>query len=240
MIVFEIKNLNVKFDDSNVLKGINDYISKGEVYCLSGETGSGKTTLLKCMVGLIFPFSGKIELYGKNIFRFSQKEMLEYHKNCGFVFQNAALISNLSIYENLSLYYNYHTNLSEKEIYEKVRYFLDYFNFDNDLSLRPACLSIGERMIINIVRAISHNPEILFFDNPFASLDISNRKKLKKLILNLKRESKTIVIVSNDPDVIFDIGDRIAILYQGSIIEKGNVEEIKNVKDERVKDLLSI
>lgn len=240
MLVFEIKNLSVKFEDYYALRDITDFISKGEVYCIAGNTGSGKTTLLKSMVGLVFPTAGRVELYGKNIFKFSQKEMLEYHKNCGFVFQNAALISNLSIYENLSLYYNYHTYMSEEEIYDRIKYYLDYFGFDNDLSLRPASLSMGERMILNIVRAISHEPEILFFDNPFASLDTLAQRKVTKIISEMKQKGCTIILVTNDPEYIFSLADKVVILENGAIIEKGDIKEIKNTKNEEVKNLLGI
>ncbi len=239
MVTIEIKDLSVKFEDYFVLKNVNDYISKGEIYCIFGPTGSGKTTFLKTIVGLVFPHSGKVYIEGKNLFKFSQKQMLDFHKNCGFVFQNAALISNLSIYENLSLYYNYHTNMKEKEIYEISNYYLKQFNFDNDLSLRPASLSMGEKMIVNIVRAISHDPAYLFFDNPFASLDIINQRKVKKLILDMKENNKTIVVVTNDAKTIYEMADKIAIIEEGVIIEKGSKEEVFNTTNQRVKEILS-
>jgi len=240
MISIEIKNLNVKFENYQVLRNINDYIIKGEVYGIFGPTGSGKTSLLKSIVGLIFPESGKVEIMGKNVFKFSQKQMLDFHKNCGFVFQNSALISNLSIYENLSLYYNYHTDMKEKEIYEIVKYYLDFFNFDNDLSLRPASLSIGEKMIVNLVRAISHDPEFLFFDNPFSSLDPNSQRKVIKLILEQKEKNKTIVVVTNDSRTLLEIADKIAILEEGVIIEKGLKGEIVESKNQRVRELIGI
>ncbi|MCX7820818.1 MAG: ATP-binding cassette domain-containing protein [Brevinematales bacterium] len=204
-----------------------------------GPTEAGKATVLEAMVGLVFPQSGKVYIEGKNLSKFSQKQMLDFHKNCGFVFQNAALISNLSIYENLSLYYNYHTNMKEKEIYEIANYYLKQFNFDNDLSLRPASLSIGEKMIVNIVRAISHDPDYLFFDNPFASLDITNQRKVKKLIFEMKEKDKTVVVVTNDSKTLFEIADKIAILEEGVIIERGSKDEIVNTKNPRVKEILS-
>ncbi len=239
MVTIEIDNLTVKFEDYFVLNNITEYISKGEIFCIFGPTGSGKTTLLKSIVGLVFPYSGKVLIEGKNIFKFSQKNMLEFHKNCGFVFQNAALISNLSIYENLSLYYNYHTNMKEKEIYEISSYYLNLFNFDNDLSLRPSSLSIGEKMIVNIVRAISHDPDYLFFDNPFASLDVTNQRKVKNIIYEMKEKNKTVIVVTNDSKTLFEIADRIAILDEGVIIERGEKKDILNSNNPRVKEILS-
>ncbi len=240
MVSIEIQNLTVKFEDRIVLNDISDYISTGELYCLYGSAGSGKTTFLKAIVGLIYPQSGKVKVDGKNIFKLSQRQILEFHKNCGFVFQNSALISNLSIYENLSLYYKYHTNLREKEIYDIIKYYLDYFSFENDLSYRPASLSTGERMIVNIVRAVTHNPDFLFLDNPFSSLDVKSQKKLKNLLIEFKEKNKTIVIATNDSKTLLEIADRIAILEEGVIIEKGDKEEILKTKNEKVKEMLGI
>ncbi len=151
-----IKDVTLQFDKTVVINSLTERISDGEVCAVLGLSGSGKTSLLKIATGLTLVNSGEVEVNGKNIYKYSQRQMLEYHKNCGFVFQNSALISNMSIYENLSLYYNYHTNMSEKEIYEKIKKYLDYVGFKDDLSQRPGILSTGEKMLVNIVRAVSH------------------------------------------------------------------------------------
>ncbi|MGC8764466.1 MAG: ABC transporter ATP-binding protein [Brevinematia bacterium] len=240
MVSIEIKNLTVKFDDYIVLRDISDFISTGELYCIFGPAGCGKTTLLKAIVGLVFPQSGRVEVNGKNIFKFSQRQLLDFHKNCGFVFQNAALISNLSVYENLSLYYDYHTSLREREVKEIIQFYLDYFGFDNDINLRPASLSSGEKMIVSIVRAISHEPDFLFLDNPFSSLDVHTQRKLKKVMIEFKEKNKTVVFATSDSKTIIEIGERIAILDEGVIIEKGSKEDILNTGNEKVKEFLGI
>lgn len=223
-----IKNLLMKYDSTVILDHLNETISDGEVYVLLGGSGSGKTTLLKVIAGLSLVQGGEVTLKGKNLLKYSQRQMLDYHKHCGFVFQNSALISNMSIYENLSLYYNYHTDWTEKQIYENIKKYLDYVGFEDDLTLRPGQLSIGERMLVNIVRAISHDPEFIFWDNPLASIDNIYQKKVKNIIQDLKRQRKTMVLVTGDFDFGFSIADKVGVLSEGKIVESGSPDEIRN------------
>jgi len=233
-----IKDLVMKYNDAPVIDHISEHIQDGELYAFLGASGSGKTTLLKLIAGLQDADSGVVEVNGNNIMKFNKKQMLEYHKNSGFVFQNAALISNMSIYENLSLYYNYHTDMKDKEIYEKIKKYLDYFEFDNDLTLRPASLSMGERMVINIIRAISHEPEYIFWDNPATALDIHYQRKVKNIIMDLKKERRTMILSTGDFGFAASIADRIGVMYRGRIIEYGTPEEIKNSNLEITKNLI--
>ncbi|MGA2142399.1 MAG: ABC transporter ATP-binding protein [Brevinematales bacterium] len=223
-----IKDVTVRFNKSVVIDKLTERLSDGDFYVMLGLSGSGKTTLLKIIAGLAFVSSGSVEIGGENIVKYSQRQMLDYHRCCGYVFQNAALISNMSIYENLSLYYNYHTDLSEKDIYLKIKKFLDYVGFDNDISQRPNILSAGEKMLVNIVRAISHEPEYIFWDSPLSNLDTHYQNRVKKIILDFKKQKKTMVLATGDIDFAFSIADKIGILQKGRIIESGTPGDIKN------------
>jgi ABC-type multidrug transport system ATPase subunit len=234
-----IKNVLLKYDNNPVIDNLSVEIYDGELFALIGSSGSGKTTLLKIIAGLALINSGAVEVNGKNIIKFSQKQMLDYHKICGFVFQNSALISNMSIYENLSLYYNYHTDMTEKEIYEKIKYYLDYVGYSNDLTFRPNVLSFGEKMLINIVRAVFHNPEFIFWDNPLASLDTIYQRKVKNIIVDFKKQKKTMVLVTNDFDFAFSVADKVGVLVAGKILESGTPDEIKNSRLKFTRELIS-
>ncbi len=225
-----IKDVTMKYANASVIDNLTERISDGEFYAILGISGSGKTTLLKIAAGLSLITSGVVEVDGKNIFKYSQKQMLDYHRCCGFVFQNSALISNMSIYENLSLYYNYHTDLSEKDIYQKIKKYLDYVGFDNDISQRPNILSTGEKMLINIIRAVSHEPDFIFWDSPLSNLDTHYQNRIRKIIMDFKNQKKTMIMATGDTDFAFSIADRIGILKKGKIIESGTTEEIKNSK----------
>lgn len=233
-----IKNLKVVFEQTAVIPGYTDKVQEGELFAIIGPTGSGKTTLLKAIAGLILIQGGSVEVNGQNTASFNQKRMLDYHKECGFVFQNSALISNLSIYENLSLYYNYHTKMTEKEIYEHIKPFLDYVGFEDDISMRPSALSTGEKMLVNIVRAISHNPKIVFWDNPFAMLDSMGQKRVKQIVLDLKAQKKTMILVTNDYEFAFKNADRIGVLNKGQLLESGTAREIRASKQKVTKELI--
>jgi ABC-type multidrug transport system ATPase subunit len=233
-----IKHLKVVFDTNTVIPGFSENIRDGEFYAILGPTGSGKTTLLKAIAGLVLVQGGSVVVDGNDTAAFNQKRMLDFHKECGFVFQNSALISNNSIYENLSLYYNYHTKMTEKEIYEHIKPFLDYVGFEDDLSMRPSVLSTGEKMLVNIVRAISHNPKIVFWDNPFSMLDPSGQKRVKQIIEDLKQQKKTMLLVTNDYEYAFKSADRIGILSKGQLLESGTPREIKASKQKVTKELL--
>jgi ABC-type multidrug transport system ATPase subunit len=233
-----IKKVLMKFDNNIVIDNLDEEIYDGELYALIGSSGSGKTTLLKIIAGLALINGGEVLVNGKNILKFSQNQMLDYHKICGFVFQNSALISNMSIYENLSLYYNYHTNMTEKEIYEKIKYFLDYVGYNDDLTYRPNVLSFGEKMLINIIRAIFHNPEFIFWDNPLASLDSIYQRKVKNIIIDLKKQKKTMVLVTNDFDFAFSVADKVGVLAAGKILESGTPDEIRSSRLKFTKELI--
>lgn len=223
-----LKNVTLKIDQSVIVDGVSETVSDGELYGLIGPAGCGKTTLLKIIAGLAMADSGSLLVKGENVFHYSQKHMLDYHTVCGFVFQNAALVSNMSIYENLSLYYNYHTRKTDKEIYEIIKPYLDYVGFQDDLSVRPSLLSSGEKMLVGIVRAISHGPEFIFWDNPLAILDPAGQRRVKQIILDMKKKGKTMILVTNDYDFALSASDRVGIMDKGKILESGTPAEIRN------------
>jgi phospholipid/cholesterol/gamma-HCH transport system ATP-binding protein len=234
-----LKDVTLKFGKTVVIDKLTERFPEGEVYVILGLSGSGKTSLLKIAAGLSLINSGSVEVNGKNILRYNQLQMLDYHRCCGFVFQNSALISNMSIYENLSLYYNYHTDLSEKEIYQKIKKYLDYTGFDNDISQRPGIFSTGEKMLINIVRAVSHEPEFIFWDSPLSNLDSHYQKRVKNIIEDFKKQKKTMILATGDVDYAFSVADKIGILKKGRIIESGTPEEIKNSKFSPTREFIS-
>ncbi len=234
-----MKNICLKFQEHVVFDYLSERIEDGETYVLLGYSGSGKSTLLKVISGLLFPSKGEVIIGGKNIFSFSKVKMLELHKNSGFVFQNAALISNLNIFENLALFYQYHMNMKDDEIMERIQPFLKEVNWDDDLKLRPSMLSTGERILVSIIRAISHNPDFIFWDEPSANLDNLTAKKVDEIFRKLKKQRKTMILVTNNIQFGLPLADRVGILYNGKIIESGTPAEMKKSENEVTRSLLS-
>lgn len=233
-----LDQVTVRFGDFLALYGINGVIRDGEIFVMIGSSGSGKSTLLKAIAGLQNLEEGHIWVDGQDITKFNKYQMLDYHKNSGYVFQNAALISNMNIYDNLALYYRYHTKMTEDEIRVIITKMLELFDFRDDVKNRPNTLSTGERMIVSVVRAISHDPNYLFWDEPMANLDSVATRKVEDLILGLREQRKTMLVVTHDIRFAFRIADRIGILLNGTLVQSGTVDEIQKSSVPEVQELL--
>ncbi len=236
-----IDNIVMQYGSTVVLDHLTEHIGDGEFFTVLGSSGCGKSTLLKTACGLFPPNSGRVVIDGIDIFKLSKPEMLDFHKNSGFVFQNAALVSNMSVYENLAVYYHYHyPQMKDDEIFNKLEYFIEKVGFTDDISARPSTLSMGERNMIGLIRAISHDPDYLFLDTPFANLDVVSAKRMKEIILELKDKKKTIILVTNDLNFAFQASDRIGILNGGKIVESGTRNEIINSDLKITRQLLNL
>lgn len=220
-----IKNLSLILSEAVILKDIEEFIPSGAVYYLLGKSGSGKTSFLKAVAGLQPIQKGEVIVNGENIFNFTQKEMLAYHCRCGFVFQNPALINNMSIEDNLTLFFRYNYGLHFKEAIKKVMPYVEMFQLQKDLKLRPSALSMGERMLVNIIRALVHDPEFIFLDNPLTNLDLISKRKVKALFQELKEKGKTIILVSDDVQFGVAMASKVGYLEEGYLRFSGTPDE---------------
>ncbi|MDH4199181.1 MAG: ATP-binding cassette domain-containing protein [Spirochaetia bacterium] len=236
----ELKNITLRLNGHPVLMNISEVIPKGSFYYLMGTAGSGKSAFLKVINGLFMDIEGSVMVSGENIYKLSQKNMLEYHKKCSFVFQNSALISNMTIFENLSLYYFYHTSLNKNEILDKINPYLDLFNIDAEiLQQRPYYLSTGQRMIFNIIRALLEDPEILFWDEPLSNLDQIEKKKVKKIIKARHSAQKTSILVTNDLDYGLSVADQVGVLHNGHLVTSEKPDNLLKSKNHVIKSLMN-
>ncbi len=224
--------------DAIILDSIEEFIPSGTVYYILGKSGSGKSLLLKTVAGLQLVQKGEVLVDGKNILHFNQREMLAYHCRCGFVFQNAALISNMSIEENLTLFFRYNYNMSFKEAIKKVMPYIEMFQLERELKHRPAALSMGERMLVNIVRAVMHDPEYIFWDNPMANLDPASKRKVRLLFTEMKGKGKTMLLSSDDVVFGTSVASRIGYFEEGKLLFSGSLEEAKKSDLEGLQMLL--
>lgn len=236
-----VRNLCVNFGETILFDNLCEDFESGELYILVGPSGGGKSSLLKVISGL-FPWcNGSIEFDGEDILKYSKEKMLNLHKRSGFVFQNAALINNMSIFGNLTLYYHYHhPEISDEEIMEKLQFYFDWVGFTDDVNMRPSTLSTGERMMVSLIRAIIHEPEYIFFDEPIANIDAIATKKVKEITLDLKKKGKTMIMVTHDLTFGFAVADKIGILAEGKIIESGTREEIINSSNKITRQVMNL
>ncbi|GAA5348104.1 ABC transporter ATP-binding protein [Streptococcus uberis] len=223
MIRFD--NVSKSFGKSLVLKEQSFHIKDREFFVLVGSSGSGKTTLLKMINHLVEPSSGEIFLNGK-----AQKEMhlRDMRLQIGYVLQQIALFPNLTVAENIAIIPKM-KNWSKDEIEQRTNDLLNRVGLDAEkYSHRyPRDLSGGEQQRVGIVRAIISHPKILLMDEPFSALDPISKKQLQDLMIELHHDfDMTIVFVTHDLKEAIKLGDRVAILDQGEIIQIDSPEVI--------------
>ena len=226
--MIEIINLHKSINSKKVLKGVNLKIAKGETMVVIGPSGVGKTVLLKHLIGLMKPDRGKIYIKGIEITNLKNEE-IKKHVKIGMVFQEGALFDSLTVGENISFGLEKHTNLSPEEIKKIVANCLEKVGLPGIENLMPHELSGGMRKRVSLARAIAYNPEVILYDEPSTGIDPIRADAINELIIKMKNELKvTSVIITHDIRSAFKVGDRVAMLYDGKIIEVGTPEEIKN------------
>lgn len=238
--MIQISDLFKAFGKKAVHKGISFEVDKGEVLTIIGGSGSGKSVLLKQMVGLIKPDQGEIYVDGKAISHLEEEELQEVQKMIGYVFQEAALFDSLTVAENVSFGLYNLLKFSEDEAKKIVRDKLALVGLSGIEDLKPAQLSGGMKKRVGIARAIALNPKILLYDEPTTGLDPVMSDVINDLILKLKKETQTTAIaVTHDMKSAYKISDRIAMLYEGKILEIGTPKQIQNSNNPILRQFIS-
>ena len=181
-----VRNLRVNYGAREILHGINFEVPAGETLVIMGGSGSGKSTLLRTLVGLEKPSGGEIWMRGKNFAAMSEEDRDELRKKMGMSFQGGALFGSMTVGENVALPLQEHTKLDESTIEIMIRLKLDQVGLSGFENYMPAQLSGGMKKRAAIARALSMDPEILFFDEPSAGLDPIIAAGIDDLILKLK------------------------------------------------------
>jgi phospholipid/cholesterol/gamma-HCH transport system ATP-binding protein len=236
-IVLSIDNVFKAFGDNKVLNGFSLHLKKGENLVLMGRSGSGKSVLIKCLVGLIKPDSGTIEISGNNISELEQKEMDELRTTIGFLFQGSALYDSMTVRENLEFPLRRHTKkLSQKEIEELVFEALESVGLKHTVDLMPAELSGGMQRRIALARALILKPKIIIYDEPTTGLDPITSKEIIELMNNIQEQYQTSsLIITHDVDCARVVSNRIVLLLDGVNYAEGTFEELSTSKDEKIK-----
>jgi phospholipid/cholesterol/gamma-HCH transport system ATP-binding protein len=234
-----VRNLRVKYGEREILHGVNFDVPAGETMVILGGSGSGKSTLLRTLVGLERPSSGEIYIMGKEFANISEEERDELRKGIGMSFQSGALFGSMTVGENVALPLQEHTDLDPSTIEIMVRLKLDQVGLSGFENYMPAQLSGGMKKRAAIARALSMDPQVLFFDEPSAGLDPIIAAGIDELILKLKRAFKmSIVVVTHELASAFLIADRMIVLDKGVIVADATTEEMKNSTQPRVRQFL--
>jgi phospholipid/cholesterol/gamma-HCH transport system ATP-binding protein len=232
--MIEFRNLHKSFGDFQVLKGVDLLVQEGETLALLGPSGTGKSVLIKHAIGLLEPDRGDVVVDGISIATASASELAAVRRRLGYVFQNAALFDSLTVAENLRLAQEDECDTRTAAVCRReAEDLLAKVNLEPGvLDKYPAELSGGMRKRVGVARAIASRPKYLLWDEPTTGLDPVNADNIDELILELNRTlNVTSIVVTHDLDTAFEVGDRIALLYEGRIRANAPPAEIMKSTD---------
>ncbi len=224
--LISIKNLKKEFDGNWVTKGVNLEIPANKMTVIIGRSGEGKSVLLKQIVGLIKPTSGEILFEGTDITKLNYLELRNYYKKMGYVFQFAALLDSLNVFENVGI--------TLLESGEKIKNTIPIVRdklaqvllMEDSMYKYPSELSGGMRKRVGLARTLVANPEVILYDEPTTGLDPITARVIHELMFSMQREMKiTSVVISHDVEV-FKYADYVALLYEGQIKYFGDAKSI--------------
>ena len=223
-----------------ITDGVNLDIPTGMSLCIIGLSGEGKSVLLKQIAGLIKPTAGKIILNNLDITALEGDDIQYIYDVCGYVFQFAALIDSLNIFDNIALPLIEKKVLSEEEIEETVYDLLEKVNLDKSILHKfPGSISGGMKKRVGLARTLTLNPSIILYDEPTSGLDPINTRIIHELMKKMQIERKiTSIVVSHDLD-IFNYVDLVAFLYKGKIHYCGPAHTIKEIDDPFIKQFIA-
>ncbi|MBI4432851.1 MAG: ABC transporter ATP-binding protein [Candidatus Omnitrophica bacterium] len=228
------------FNGRRVLNRLSLRISKGETLVIIGRSGCGKSVFLKHMIGLMRPDEGQIVVDGVNVAGLSIKEINRLRMRFGMLFQAAALFDSMTVGENVGFNLIEHTDLSEGAIHDRVEEALELVGLKGIQDLKPSELSGGMKKRVALARAICMRPEILLYDEPTTGLDPIMADAINDLIIEMHDKLKvTSVVVTHDMVSAYKIATRIAMMYQGQIIQVGTPDQIRHSQDPVVRQFIT-
>lgn len=235
-----VRGLEKGFGGKAVLRGVSLEIMEGETVVVLGGSGEGKTVLLRHLNGLLRPDAGEVIVGGRNLNDLSEDELGDVRLEVGMVFQSSALFDSLTVFENVSYLLREYTELSEEQMRQRVAELLGMVELEGIEELYPAALSGGMKKRVALARAIALQPRAVLYDEPTGGLDPITGHKINLLMRNLQnRMGLSSVVVTHDLRSAFHVGDRFALLDGGKIRFSGTVEEVREAKDELMREFLS-
>ena len=234
-----VNNLYKCFGETQVLKGIDEHIKKGEVLVLIGPSGSGKSTFLRCLNLLEKPTSGEITFEGKSITN-KECDINKIRENMGMVFQQFILFPHKTVLENITMAPIKVKKISKEKAIEKAMELLAKVGLSDKANSYPSSLSGGQKQRIAIARALAMEPDVILFDEPTSALDPEMVGEVLNVMKQLAKDGMTMVVVTHEMGFAKEVGSRIIFMDNGKIIEKGAPNEIFfNPKNSRTREFLS-
>ncbi len=236
-VVIEIEHLKKSFGKQRVLNDVSLQLFNGENLVVLGKSGSGKSVLIKCIVRLLDPDGGTINVLGDNINSLDINELGEVRKKMGFLFQSGALYDSMTVKQNLEFpLRRIRKNLGQKEIDEKVKEVLENVGLSDALNKMPSQLSGGMRKRISLARTIIVDPRIMLYDEPTTGLDPVTSDEISLLINDIQKKYKTSsIIITHDIECVRNTANRVIMLQDGEVYMEGSLDEFENSDDTLIK-----
>lgn len=252
MALLEVRNIQKKFEETEVLKGISFDLEEGEAISIIGSSGSGKTTLLRCLNFLEIPDYGSIAVRGESLFddqmnpSFSEEEIRRKRLHFGLVFQSFHLfpqytaLQNVMLAPQMMLDKGGRKNGEMQTIRTRAEELLNRMGLSDRMENYPHQLSGGQQQRVAIARALALKPDILCFDEPTSALDPELTGEVLKVIRSLAEQKTTMIIVTHEMAFARDVADKVIFMDDGNIVEMGAAREvIDHPAEERTKKFLS-
>lgn len=259
----EFRNVDLSFDDRQILNRLSFRVMKGETKIILGGSGGGKSTIIKLVLGLLKPDAGQVFVDGEEITHYSEVQMMSVRKKIGMVFQEGALFDSLSVYDNVA-YRLHEQHVPEDEVEREVRRMLRFVNLEDAIEKMPAELSGGMRRRVGIARALIGDPKIVLFDEPTAGLDPPTARTICELAMKLRdledvssifvtHEMNNLdylcseyAVVNEAGEVIFEregerlclINSKVMMMREGNIIFSGTDESLRKTGDPYIQKFL--
>ena len=220
--IVRVRDLHYAFGGPPIFDGVDIDIARGAVTAVMGPSGTGKTTLLRLITGQLFADRGLVEVDGKDVGKHSRKEIYAMRRRMGMLFQNGALLTDLSVYDNVAFPLREHTRLPERLLRHVVLTKLQAVGLRGAAQLMPAELSGGMSRRVAIARAIVMDPELLIYDEPFVGLDPISMGVVLRLIRRLNDTlGLTSIVVSHDVREVSAVADHLYLLSGGKVVASG-------------------
>ncbi len=236
-VVIKIQDLRKSFGDNQVLRGFDMELRKGENLVVMGKSGSGKSVMIKCLVGLMSPDSGYVEVLGKDINTLDQVALDELRADIGFLFQGSALYDSMTVRENLEFPMRRHRKKFEgiQDTLPLVKEALENVGLGHTMDLMPAELSGGMKRRVALARAIILKPKLILYDEPTSGLDPITSKEIIELMRSIQKKYGTsALIITHDVDCARVISERMILLVDGVNYAEGTYAELIQSEDPKV------
>lgn len=238
--MIEIKNLYKSFSRKSILQNVNLRVDTGETLVIIGTSGCGKSVLLKHIMRLLTPDQGTILVDGVDIFSMEPEKLNQFRMKIGMLFQSSALFDSMTVRENVGFSLYEHYKLPLDEIDKRVKERLRLVGLSGIEDLMPSELSGGMKKRVGLARAICTDPKIVLYDEPTTGLDPITSDTINDLIIRLRQKlGITSIVVTHDMNSAYKVGNRIAMLYKGSIVAIGTPDEIKNTDNPLVRQFIT-